>query len=108
VRGAALPPTNGLEAFTKCEGFQWDPGNLDKIRERHRVDPQECEEVFLNRPLVVEADRIHSQSEERSYVLGQTDAGRLLFVAFTVRGKLIRVVSARDMSRKERRIYQSS
>lgn len=103
-----MPPTNGLGLLTECEGFQWDTGNLGKIRERHGVDPQECEEVFLNRPLVVEADRIHSQSEERSYALGQTDAGRLLFVVFTIRGKLIRVVSARDMSRKERRIYRSS
>lgn len=102
-----MPPTKGLEALTECDGFQWDTGNLDKIRERHGVAPQECEEVFLNRPLLVDADRVHSQSEDRSYALGQTDAGRLLFVVFTIRGKLIRGVSARDMNRKERRIYRS-
>ena len=54
------------------------------------------------------SDQEHSGREERFYALGQTDAGRLLFLVFTVRGSLIRLISARDMSRKERRIYRSS
>ena len=90
----------------ECEGFDWDAGNSGKIWERHRVAPAECEELFLNRPLVIEQDKEHSAGEERIYALGQTDAGRLLFVAFTIRGRLIRVISARNMSRKERRVYR--
>jgi uncharacterized protein len=89
-----------------CEGFQWDSANSEKIWERHRVTPTECEELFFNRPLVFGQDEEHSAAEERMYGLGQSDAGRLLFVAFTIR--FIRVISARDMSRKERRIYRSS
>ncbi len=92
----------------ECEGFQWDAGNSGKICERHRVAPTECEELFFNRPLVIAEDEEHPAAEERIYGLGQSDAGRLLFVAFTIRERRIRVISARDMSRKERRIYRSS
>jgi len=58
-------------------------------------------------PVLVFPDDAHSERERRLYALGQTDAGRLLLVTFTFRrlGKLIRVISARDMSRKERRTY---
>lgn len=90
----------------ECVGFQWDAGNSGKIWERHRVTPTECEELFFNRPLLITHDEEHSAAEERIYGLGHSDAGRLLFVAFTLRGRLIRVISARDMSRKERRIYR--
>ena len=69
--------------------------------------PAECEEVFFNRPLVIADDEKHSAAEERLYALGQTDAARLLFVVFTMRGRLIRVISARNMSRNERKVYQS-
>jgi uncharacterized DUF497 family protein len=96
------------ERFAECEGFQWDAANSGKIRERHKVAPSECEEVFFNHPLFVGDDEKHSVGEERLYALGQTDAARLLFVVFTIRSRLIRVISARDMSRKERKIYQSS
>lgn len=91
-----------------CEGFQWDAANSGKIWERHRVAPTECEELFFNRPLVFGKDEEHLAEEERMYGLGQSDAGKLLFVAYTIRGRVIRVISARDMSRKERRIYRSS
>ena len=96
------------ERLAGCEGFQWDTGNTTKVRDRHRVTPAECEELFFNRPLVVGSDEKHSTGEERLYALGQSDSGRLMFVVFTIRGRLIRVISARDMSRKERRIYRSS
>lgn len=96
------------ERLTRCEGFQWDAGNSSKIWDRRQVTPTECEEVFLNCPLIVQGDEKHSAAEERLYALGQTDSGRLLFVVITIRGRLIRVISARDMSRKERRIYRSS
>ena len=96
------------ERLAACEGFQWDAGNVVKIWDRHQVTPAECEELFLNLPLVVGSDEEHSAGEERLYALGQSDSGRLMFVVFTIRGQLIRVISARDMSRKERRIYLSS
>ena len=88
-----------------CTGFEWDEGNLDKNWERHGVAFWECEEVFLNRPLVVRPDSEHSKTEPRYYALGHTEADRLLFVAFTIRRKLIRPISARDMTAKERRAY---
>jgi uncharacterized DUF497 family protein len=96
------------ESLAECTGFQWDDANADKIRRRHKVAPLECEEVFFNFPLIVGEDEEHSATELRLYALGQTDAARLLFEAFTIRGRLIRVISARDMSRKERQIYKSS
>jgi uncharacterized protein len=96
------------ERLGECEGFQWDAGNAGENWERHQVAPGECEELFFNSPLVVGEDETHSAAEARLYALGQTEATRLLFVVFTIRGRLIRVISARDMSRKERRIYGSS
>src|SRR5690348_3807383 len=96
------------DRLARCEGFQWDSGNFWKVWERHRVSPAECEDVFFNQPLIVGDDELHAETEERLYALGQTDAERLLFVVFTMRGDLIRVISARNMSRKERKIYQSS
>ena len=90
------------------QGFDWDGSNSEKNWRKHRVSPAESEEVFFNAPLVVTEDTKHSQKERRFYVLGQTNEDRLLFVSFTVRGKLIRVISARAMSRKERRVYESS
>lgn len=61
----------------------------------------------FNQPLIAAPDVAHSQEEPRFFSLGQTDAGRLLFLVFTLRGTLIRVISARDMSRKERKVYGS-
>lgn len=86
------------------EGFDWSGGNAEKNWERHQVTPLEAEQVFFNTPLVVEADLAHSEREKRFYALGQTDDGRELFVAFTLRDRRLRVVSARDMSRKERKV----
>lgn len=95
------------DLLAKCDGFEWDRHNADKIWLKHRVSPSECEQVFFNLPLVVAADSGRSEKEKRFYVLGRTDAGRFLFVVFTVRGNNVRVISARDMSRKERRAYQT-
>ena len=92
------------QRLAECEGLQWDAGNSAKIWDRHQVMPTECEEVFFNRPLIVGNDEPHSD-EDRFYALGQSDSGRPIFVVFTIRGRLIRVISARDMSRKERRIF---
>lgn len=94
------------EELAKCIGFQWDAGNSEKIWERHRVSQGECEEVFFNQPFLVTFDETHSQGEPRYFELGQTTAGRLVLAVFTMRGELIRVISARDMSRKEREVYE--
>lgn len=88
-------------------GFDWDEGNFRKNL-RHGVSHEEAEQVFLNQPLVVSSDATHSQKELRYNALGRTHADRWLHVTFTLRGKstLIRVISARDMSRKERLLYE--
>jgi uncharacterized protein len=96
-----------MSLWTDCTGFDWNAGNSDKNWTTHRVPDSESEEVFFNRPFVIRRDLQHSKEEPRFYALGQTDRGRGLFVVFTVRGKLIRVISARDMTREERRIYQT-
>jgi uncharacterized DUF497 family protein len=89
----------------ECTGFQWDKHNIQKNWEKHKVSPSESEQAFFNTPLIVAKDVQHSQKEERFYALGKTDLDRGLFLAFTIRKKLIRVISSRDMTRKERRIY---
>ena len=68
----------------------------------------DCEQVFFNRPIRVAPDEKHSRREPRRAALGQTNAGRLLSVVFTVRGTLLRLISARDMSRHERRLYEQT
>ena len=93
--------------LSHCDGFEWDKNNADKIFKKHKVSISECEEVFLNLPLVMEEDRKHSDTEKRYYALGHTDAGRRLFVVFTLRKDKIRPISARDMSGNERKVYES-
>lgn len=88
-----------------AEGFDWDEGNIDKNWHLHQVADRECEEVFFNLPLVIAADVKHSQMEQRFYALGRTDANRWLFVAFMLRTKRIRVISAREMNQKEAQNY---
>jgi hypothetical protein len=91
--------------ISNCEGFQWDEGNSDKNWYLHQVTNSECEEIFFNIPLIVARDSQHAANEQRYYVLGRTDADRWLFIAFTVRNNLIRVISARDMNQTETRKY---
>jgi hypothetical protein len=94
---------NGL--LDNCSGFEWDEGNSIKNWIRHRVTKGECEQVFFNEPIFVFDDTRHSKEEKRWFLLGKTDADRALFIVFTIRENLIRVISARDMNRKERKIY---
>lgn len=96
---------NEFEQFT---GFQWDEGNLDKNLLKHQVQNWECEQIFFNEPLVILDDPKHSLSEKRWAAFGKTDAGRLLTIIFTKREKLLRVISARDMNRKEKKFYEKS
>lgn len=91
------------EFWPDIDGFQWDDGNASKNWTRHQVSQTEAEQVFLNRPLVVAGAPF--RKEIRQFAFGQTDAGRLLTLVFTVRGSLLRVISVRPMSRRERRRY---
>ena len=97
-----------LRKLEKCTGFQWDSGNAEKNWERHRVSRGECEQAFLNQPFLVAEDEVHSQRETRYFGLGRTNSGRALFAVFTIRGELVRIISARDMSRRERRAYEQA
>ena len=92
------------EFFPDVEGFQWDEGNAAKSWGKHGVSWTEAEQVFMNRPVVV-TGAAHSGGEARYFSFGRTNGGRLLTVVFTIRGKLLRVISARPMSRRERRGY---
>ena len=95
--------------LAKLAGFQWDDGNARK-NDKHQVSTAESEQVFFNTPLLVLADAKHSDREPRLHALGRTDRDRLLHIAFTLResGRKIRVISARDMHRKERTIYDQA
>ena len=93
--------------LVECTGFEWDEGNKDKSWIKHKVSNNECEEVFFNRPLIINFNKRHSEIVTRYYALGHTDLNRKLFIVFTIRGKRIRVISARDMSKKERKIYEA-
>ena len=93
------------DMLKKCTGFDWDQGNSEKNWIAHRVNRNESEQVFFNEPMIVAEDDKHSQNEKRWYLLGRTDSKRLLLIVFTIRANLIRVISARDMNKKERDIY---
>jgi hypothetical protein len=94
------------DPLAECIGFDWDESNTVKNWERHKVTPEEAEDVFFHDPLVVRSDVGHSSREKRYWALGRTSRGRLLFVAYTVRRKLIRVISVRDMNRREAEEYK--
>jgi hypothetical protein len=86
--------------------FVWDKGNIDKSWKKHRVTNQECEEVFFDKKKKIYKDKLHSIGEDRFILLGKTKKKRLLYVVFAVRNKKIRIISARDINKKERRLYE--
>ena len=79
--------------------FEWDDGNVDHLIERHDVYPAEAEQVFYNRAHVRRAGDYY-------YAYGQDDSGRYLFLVCVLRGGAVRVISARDMTASERRLYE--
>ena len=94
--------------FNNFLGFQWDQGNIDKNLIKHNVENWECEQVFFNKPILILEDLSHSLSEKRWAAFGKTDADRLLMVVFTKRGKSLRIISARDMNKKEKQFYEEN
>jgi uncharacterized DUF497 family protein len=94
------------DPFESCIGFDWDEANATKNWEKHRVTPEEAEDVFFHDPFVLRSDASHSKREKRYWALGKTGRDRNLFIAFTIRRKRIRIISARDMSRREMEEYE--
>ena len=91
----------------KIIGFDWDEGNILKNENKHNIKWQTIEEVFFNEPLILLEDKKHSSKVEcRCAALGKIDDGRLLSVIFTIRNHKIRVISARMISKKERKFYE--
>ena len=74
--------------FEEFAGFQWDEGNINKNLVKHQVEDWESEQVFFNEPVLVLDDPKHSLVEKR--------------------GNLLRVISARDMNRKEMKYYEEN
>ena len=93
--------------LSRCDGFDWDRGNFQKNWLKHDVSPFECEQVFFNTSLMIEIDLVHSRGEERYFVLGKTNMNRTLVVIFTLRKARVRIITARDASKKERRSHET-
>ena len=108
--GVCVHNIHTMTDLTKITGFDWDDGNARKSTEKHDVSMAEAEQVFFNDPLLLLEDAKHSQRESRNHALGKTDEGRLLHITFTLRHtrEKIRVISARDMHKKERKIYEQT
>ena len=91
--------------LNQISGFEWDEGNKEKNWKSHQVMSQECEEVFADPNYYYYEDHKHSLSESRFGISGKTFTGRLLRMVFTIRNNKIRIITARDMNKKERSHY---
>lgn len=94
--------------LAQCLGFDWDGGNADKNWLKHGISQAVCEQLFFNQPLLLLEDDKHSEHEPRFHALGHANDGQRLFIVFTVRKQLIRIISARPMSKKERGFYDQA
>jgi len=98
-----------MKVILKASQFDWDSGNRDKNKSKHAVEDWECEEVFIDTKKVILKDVLHSGKENRYILLGKTRQSRLLYLAFTIRNEKIRVISARDVTkRKEIDLYEKA
>lgn len=93
--------------ISKITGFEWDKGNIDKSYQKHGISPNETEEIFLDVNIKIETDVKHDQKEGRYIAIGKTLTDKILFCVFTLRGNMIRVISARIANKKERRIHEA-
>jgi hypothetical protein len=96
--------------WTRVVGFDWDAGHARKSADKHGVTQSEAEQAFFNQPLLILDDDRHSFAEARFHALGRTDEDRRLQITFTLRREatLIRIISARAMSARERSAYEKS
>lgn len=96
-----------MRVVKKVFEFEWDKGNIDKNR-KHHVKDKEAEEIFFDDNKVIYKDKLHSKHEDRFIALGKTREDRLLYVVFTKRGKKIRIISGRDINKKEVKLYEET
>lgn len=94
--------------LSKIIGFEWDQGNIDKSYQKHGITPNEAEEVFIDKNVGIEKDIKHQEREDRYIAIGKTIQEELLFVIFTIRNNMIRVISARRANKKERGLYEKA
>lgn len=87
--------------------FEWDRGNTGKNK-KHRVSEREAEQVFFDNHKTIYKDILHSKLEKRMIILGKTKDKRLLYVVFTTRNSKIRIISARDINKKEVKFYEKT
>lgn len=95
-----------MAVFNEPVEFVWDKGNKDKNWLKHKVSNQECEEVFEDKNKKIFKDPVHSQTEKRYILIGMTKNEKLLFIVFTMRNEKVRIISARNINKKERRLYE--
>ncbi len=95
------------DIFEKITGFEWDSGNKGKNFRRHDVTDEECEEVFFDHNKRISKDTLYSDKEKRYIIVGQTKKSRLLFIVFTIRKVKVRIISSRDLNKKEHKLYES-
>ncbi len=86
--------------------FDWDKGNKNKNLKIHNVNDEECEEIFFDPRKKILKDILHSTNEGRYILIGKTKLKRLLFLVFTIRKNRIRVISARNLNKKEKHLYE--
>lgn len=96
-----------MRKVRKVFEFEWDRGNIDK-NIKHKVKNQECEQVFFDENKIIFKDVLHSAAEKRFVLIGKTENERCLYIIFTYRGKKIRVISARDINKKEVKLYEEA
>lgn len=97
-----------MKWLNKVREFDWDKGNQSKNFIKHQVSDAECEEMFFDLRKKIAKDKIHSGREQRYFLIGRTKNGRLLFLVFTIRREKVRVISARDLNKKEKNLYEKT
>jgi uncharacterized DUF497 family protein len=90
-----------MKVNSRVYEFEWDTGNSNKNKLKHGVEDWECEEAFYDPRKVMLKDALHSDGEKRYVLLGKTSQLRLLFLAFTLRGRKVRIISACDVTKKK-------
>lgn len=94
-----------MKIFKEPLEFDWNKGNIGKNL-KHKIKDKEAEEPFFDRKRKVFKDTLHSEREDRYLLIGITKRKRLLYIVFTMRGKKIRIISARDVNQKEVEMYE--
>lgn len=88
------------------DDFIWLPDIIEKLISKHRISPDEVEEVFFNKPQFRFVEKGNRKDENVYSALGQTDSGRYVIVIFIHKyNNLALILSARDMDKKERKRY---